>query len=79
VGVHIVFLHSTGSRNPFVGDPDVEVVSFHRLYVLKDLVGIVIIIVLILLVCLRYPDLFSDPVNFVPADPLKTPTHIQPE
>lgn len=29
--------------------------------------------------CLCYPDLFSDPVNFRPADPMKTPAHIQPE
>lgn len=79
VGVHIVYLHTTGSRNPAVGDSDVEAVPFHSLFTLKDLVTIILILVLLMLVCFSYPDLFSDPVNFIPADSIKTPTHIQPE
>lgn len=79
VGVHILFLHDTGSRNPLGVERRVEAIPFHRYYTLKDLVGIVVAMGALFIVCLVSPDLFLDPVNFVPADPLKTPLHIQPE
>lgn len=79
IGFHIIFLHETGSGNPLGVDSDAEAVPFHRFYTLKDVVGIFIIVSLLIFVCLCYPDLFSDPVNFRPADPIKTPAHIQPE
>lgn len=72
-------LHETGSRNPLGVDSDAEAVPFHSFFILKDLVGIVVIIFLLMCVCLCFPDLFSDPVNFTRADSIKTPTHIQPE
>lgn len=78
-GVHIFFLHETGSRNPLGVNSDAEAVPFHRFYTLKDLVGVVVIVRLLMVVCLSHADLFSDPINYNPADPLKTPTHIQPE
>lgn len=77
--LHIIYLHETGSGNPLGVDSDAEAVPFHRFYTLKDLVGIVVMVRLLIFVCFCYPDLFSDPVNFRPADPIKTPTHIQPE
>lgn len=79
VGVHILFLHDTGSGNPLGIDSDAEAVPFHRYYVLKDLVGIVIMVGALCIVVFCEPDLFSDPTNFTPADPIKTPLHIQPE
>lgn len=79
IGLHIIYLHETGSSNPLGIDADAEAVPFHRFYTLKDLVGIIIMLNLLGFVCLCYPDLFSDPVNFTPADPMKTPMHIQPE
>lgn len=78
-GVHIFFLHETGSSNPLGVNSDAEAVPFHRFYTLKDLVGVVVIVRLLMVVCLSHADLFSDPINYNPADPLKTPTHIQPE
>nr|YP_002929379.1 cytochrome b [Meretrix petechialis]ABV53326.1 cytochrome b [Meretrix petechialis] len=79
VGVHILFLHDTGSGNPLGIDSDAEAVPFHSYYVLKDLVGIVIMVGALCIVVFCEPDLFSDPTNFTPADPMKTPLHIQPE
>nr|YP_009104584.1 cytochrome b [Mactra chinensis]AII19513.1 cytochrome b [Mactra chinensis]WLS55674.1 cytochrome b [Mactra chinensis] len=78
-GVHIFYLHETGSSNPLGVDSDAEAVPFHSFYTLKDLVGVVVLIWVLGVICLCYPDFFSDPINFNPADPLKTPTHIQPE
>lgn len=79
IAVHIMFLHDTGSGNPLGIDSDAEAIPFHPYYTLKDLVGMVFIVGVLMLVCLLKPDIFSDPVNFEPADPLKTPIHIQPE
>lgn len=79
VGIHIIFLHDTGSRNPLGIERDAEALPFHRYYLLKDLVGIFIIIGCLFLICFCFPDLFLDPVNFIPADPIRTPLHIQPE
>nr|UJH93083.1 cytochrome b [Chamelea gallina]UJH93122.1 cytochrome b [Venus verrucosa]UJH93148.1 cytochrome b [Venus verrucosa]UJH93174.1 cytochrome b [Venus verrucosa]UJH93200.1 cytochrome b [Venus verrucosa] len=79
VGIHIVFLHDTGSGNPLGVESDVEAIPFHSYYLLKDLVGIVFMVGCLLLICLCAPDIFLDPVNFMPADPMKTPLHIQPE
>nr|BAB83788.1 cytochrome b [Ruditapes philippinarum] len=79
VVVHIVFLHSTGSSNPMGIDSDGDVVPFHSYYFLKDLVGMALMEALLILLCLMKPDLFLDPTNFIPANPMKTPVHIQPE
>lgn len=79
VGVHIIYLHDTGSGNPLGVGSDAEAIPFHSYYVLKDLVGIFVLLGLLVIVCLCEPDVFSDPTNFIPADPIKTPLHIQPE
>lgn len=78
-GIHIFYLHETGSSNPLGINSDSEAVPFHSFYTLKDIVGIVVLVMLLFSVCIFFPDFFSDPINFNPADPLKTPTHIQPE
>lgn len=79
VTLHVVFLHETGSRNPVGVDRDSDKVPFHRYYTWKDVFGIFSVVLVLLLVCFLDPDLFYDPVNYVPADPLTTPLHIQPE
>nr|YP_010254943.1 cytochrome b [Macridiscus semicancellata]QIA44518.1 cytochrome b [Macridiscus semicancellata]QUA05895.1 cytochrome b [Macridiscus semicancellata] len=79
VAVHIIFLHGTGSSNPIGVDTDGDLVPFHSYYFLKDLVGIVLMGGFLVLLCLLKPDLFLDPTNFIPANPMKTPVHIQPE
>lgn len=79
VGIHIVFLHDTGSGNPLGVESDAEAIPFHSYYLLKDLVGIFLMLGILVLVSLCNPDIFLDPVNFMPADPIRTPLHIQPE
>lgn len=79
VGVHIMFLHDTGSGNPLGVEREIEAIPFHSYYLLKDLVGIVVMVGALAFVCLVVPDIFLDPVNFMPADPIRTPLHIQPE
>lgn len=79
VAVHIIYLHRTGSNNPLGLRRDREKIPFYPYYLLKDLVGIFWIVGFLLFVVIFFPDVFLDPVNFVPADPIRTPTHIQPE
>lgn len=77
--IHLLFLHQTGSRNP-LGDPRrTDKIPFRPYFVLKDLVGFFIIISLLTILTLKAPNLLGDPDNFIQANPLVTPIHIQPE
>ena len=78
-GVHLLFLHQTGSNNPLGLDRNGDKVPFHVYYTTKDTVGFVIILMSLLMVALFFPNLLGDPENFIPANPLVTPLHIQPE
>merc|ERR1712173_489728 len=52
---------------------------FHQYYSIKDLLGIIIIYLFFIYICLQTPWMLGDPENFIPANPLVTPVHIQPE
>jgi ubiquinol-cytochrome c reductase cytochrome b subunit len=77
--VHLLFLHVTGSRNPLGLNRNLDKVPFHPYFSYKDLLGINIIFLLYMYICLQSPWLLGDPENFIPANPLVTPVHIQPE
>jgi len=77
--VHLLFLHQTGSNNPLGINSNFNRVSFHPFYTIKDLLGASLIISSLLLLCLIAPLLLGDTENFIPANPLSTPVHIQPE
>lgn len=62
-GLHLFFLHETGSNNPLGIKRDPMLVEFHPYYTSKDLVGFrFFIAVLIRLVCF-YPELLIDRTN----------------
>nr|WCK12024.1 cytochrome b [Thelaira macropus] len=77
--IHILFLHETGSNNPIGMNSNIDKISFHPYFIYKDIVGFIIMLMLIILLVLMNPYLLSDPDNFIPANPLVTPIHIQPE
>lgn len=77
--LHLLFLHETGSNNPLGLNRDREKIPFHSYYRFKDLVGFIILIMCLSLLTLFYPQLLTDPENFIPANSLVTPIHIQPE
>nr|WEW63536.1 cytochrome b [Galegeeska rufescens] len=78
-GVHLLFLHETGSNNPTGLISDSDKIPFHPYYTIKDLLGACLILLLLLLLVLFSPDLLGDPDNYTPANPLNTPPHIKPE
>merc|ERR1712243_508899 len=58
---------------------NIDKIPFHHYFTLKDVFGILVIIIALLLLTLLDPYLLGDPDNFIPANPLVTPVHIQPE
>lgn len=77
--VHLLFLHETGSNNPTGISSDIDKIPFHPYYTIKDILGALFIILILLILVLFSPDLLGDPDNYTPANPLNTPPHIKPE
>lgn len=77
--IHLLFLHQTGSNNPLGINSNIDKIPFHPYFSFKDLTGFIVIIMALTLLTLIDPYLLGDPDNFIPANPLVTPPHIQPE
>lgn len=77
--IHLLFLHQTGSNNPIGLNSNIDKIPFHPYFSYKDIIGFIIIITLLIILVLINPNLLGDPDNFIPANPLVTPIHIQPE
>nr|YP_010326122.1 cytochrome b [Pareuchaetes insulata]UNP49246.1 cytochrome b [Pareuchaetes insulata] len=77
--IHLLFLHQTGSNNPLGLNSNYDKIPFHPFFTYKDLIGAIIMLFLLTLLTLTNPYLLGDPDNFIPANPLVTPVHIQPE
>jgi ubiquinol-cytochrome c reductase cytochrome b subunit len=77
--VHLIFLHQAGSNNPLGINSNLDKISFHPFFSVKDLIGALIILTGLSLVILLWPNILGDVENFIPANPLVTPIHIQPE
>lgn len=77
--VHILFLHHSGNNNPLGINSDSLKIPFHPYFVWKDILGFILAIRILGTIAFLGPNLFTDPENFIPANPLVTPTHIKPE
>nr|ASW18525.1 cytochrome b [Onychodactylus koreanus]ASW18526.1 cytochrome b [Onychodactylus koreanus]ASW18527.1 cytochrome b [Onychodactylus koreanus]ASW18528.1 cytochrome b [Onychodactylus koreanus]ASW18529.1 cytochrome b [Onychodactylus koreanus] len=77
--IHLLFLHQTGSNNPTGIMSNMDKVPFHPYFSYKDALGFLIMLSALMLLSLLSPNLLGDPDNFIPANPLMTPPHIQPE
>nr|QIS91902.1 cytochrome b [Geocapromys ingrahami]QIS91928.1 cytochrome b [Geocapromys ingrahami]WGT93144.1 cytochrome b [Geocapromys ingrahami] len=79
VMIHLLFLHETGSNNPSGLNSDSDKIPFHPYYTIKDILGLMMMILTLCMLILFSPDLLGDPDNYTPANPLSTPPHIKPE
>ncbi len=79
VVLHIFFLHTSGRRNPLGISSHSFRVSFHYYYAWKDILGIAFYFFVLLVVTCLYGYNLMDAENFILANSLVTPTHIQPE
>nr|ATO90165.1 cytochrome b [Monema flavescens] len=77
--IHLLFLHQTGSNNPLGINSNLDKIPFHPYFTFKDLIGFIILLFFLIMLTLINPYLLGDPDNFIPANPLVTPIHIQPE
>nr|YP_010728448.1 cytochrome b [Sergentia baueri]WEF49676.1 cytochrome b [Sergentia baueri] len=77
--IHLLFLHQTGSNNPLGINSNTDKIPFHPYFSFKDIFGFMILIMALTVICLSAPYMLGDPDNFIPANPLVTPPHIQPE
>nr|YP_009343967.1 cytochrome b [Echinothrix diadema]APT41369.1 cytochrome b [Echinothrix diadema] len=77
--IHLLFLHNSGANNPVGLNSNYDKSPFHIYYTTKDTVGFVALIAGLLALALLFPGALTDPENFIPANPLVTPPHIQPE
>lgn len=77
--IHLLFLHQTGSNNPLGINRNYDKIPFHPYFSFKDLFGFIILIIFLFILTIYKPYGLGDPDNFIPANPLVTPPHIQPE
>lgn len=77
---HLFALHMVGTSRPnrTVSDGISSRVRFDSLFVGKDWLNVVVLYVTVALFLL-VPFVTSDPDNYVPADNIQSPLHIQPE
>ncbi|CRL08766.1 CytB [Clunio marinus] len=77
--IHLLFLHQTGSNNPLGLNSNSDKIPFHPFFSYKDMLGFMILFMFLLIITIQLPYSLGDPDNFIPANPLVTPPHIQPE
>jgi quinol-cytochrome oxidoreductase complex cytochrome b subunit len=79
--LHVWALHVTGSNNPLgidVKGPQ-DTIPFNPYYTMKDTFGLVIFLMVYSVFVFFAPNALGHPDNYIPADPLVTPSHIVPE
>nr|YP_009741003.1 cytochrome b [Sphingonotus yenchihensis]QID04030.1 cytochrome b [Sphingonotus yenchihensis] len=79
VMMHLFFLHQTGSNNPIGLNSNIDKIPFHPYFTYKDTITFILMTMILVMLCLINPYMLGDPDNFIPANPLVTPVHIQPE
>nr|QYF09531.1 cytochrome b [Haemaphysalis kolonini]UWI72018.1 cytochrome b [Haemaphysalis yeni] len=77
--IHILLIHEKGSSNPLGLSFNIDKISFHPYFTIKDILGISLALMIFSIFVLQYPYLLMDAENFNMANPMITPPHIQPE
>ena len=80
VFLHLIALHTHGSNNPVGIDlTKKDKIPFHPYYTVKDLFGLAVFLLFFSYFVFFAPNVLGHPDNYIPADPLVTPSHIVPE
>lgn len=77
--VHLIALHVDGSNNPLGVNGNADKIPFHPYYSIKDLFGYSLFAIFFSSFVYFAPNLLGHADNYIPANPLVTPPHIQPE
>ncbi len=81
VMLHLVSLHTAGSNNPSGVEikSKKDIIPFHPYFTIKDMVGFALFFIIFSYFLFFYPNSLGHPDNYIPANPLVTPSHIVPE
>lgn len=79
VVIHLFYLHEQKSSNPLGIQHSCDKIPFHPYFSFKDVLRNILILFIFISITFILPHILIDPENFTPANPLRTPTHIQPE
>nr|YP_009695346.1 cytochrome b [Lamprigera yunnana]QEJ81511.1 cytochrome b [Lamprigera yunnana] len=79
VMIHLMFLHESGSNNPLGTNSNMNKIPFYPYFVIKDLMSLMITFSFFSIIILFKPYILSNPDNFIPANSMVTPIHIEPE
>jgi ubiquinol-cytochrome c reductase cytochrome b subunit len=76
---HLLFLHLSLSSNPLGIKKRMDYTEFHQFFTRKDFMGLIVMFIVWMFFTFFFPNLFIDPENYIPSNPIRTPTHIKPE
>jgi ubiquinol-cytochrome c reductase cytochrome b subunit len=80
VFIHLIALHTVKSSNPSgINLADKDNIPFHPYFTIKDLFGLGVYLIIFCTFVFFVPGTFIEAANNVPANPLMTPPHIEPE
>jgi quinol-cytochrome oxidoreductase complex cytochrome b subunit len=77
--IHLILLHEVGSNNPLGLTLKTENVPFYPYFYVKDLFGLMVLLLAFFTFIFYYPNTLGHPDNYIEANPMKTPLHIVPE
>jgi len=77
--VHLALLHEHGSNNPVGTESSVDKVPFYPYFYVKDLLAFFGLITVFATFVFYFPNAMGHPDNYIPANPMVTPSHIVPE
>ena len=76
---HLIALHVHGSNNPNGISANVDRFPFHPYFVFKDLVTVLAFLLALSIMVFYYPNVLGHSDNYIPANPMSTPSSIVPE
>lgn len=77
--IHLSLLHKDGSNNPLGINTNVQTMPFYPYFYVKDLFAFFILVFILSMIVIYYPNSLGHPDNYIPANPMSTPAHIVPE
>jgi len=77
--LHLSLLHQNGSNNPLGINSNPDTISFYPYFYVKDLFSFLILVLFFSFFVCFYPNVLGHADNYIPANPLVTPSHIVPE
>lgn len=77
--LHLSLLHKDGSNNPLGINSNHGFIPFYPYFYVKDLFAFLVFVLFFSFFVFFFPNLLGHSDNYIPANPLVTPTHIVPE